>query len=42
VLTLLATSVLLVVLLLVVPAVVVLRDLRKGRPDPSWDGDGAV
>jgi hypothetical protein len=38
-LTLLASIVLLTVLLVVLPAVVVLRDLRKGRPDPSWSED---
>ncbi|HYJ76255.1 MAG TPA: hypothetical protein VEV65_11690 [Kineosporiaceae bacterium] len=32
----------LAVLLFVVPALVVLRDLRTGRRDPSWNGDGAM
>ena len=29
----------LAVLLFVLPAVVILRDLRTGRPDPSWNED---
>ena len=29
-------------LLFVVPALVVLRDLRAGRRDPSWNGDSAM
>ena len=41
-LTLLASIVVLVVLLFVVPAVVILRDLRAGRPDPSWNEDAMI
>ena len=40
--TLLASILVLAVLLFVVPAVVILRDLRAGRPDPSWNGDSTV
>jgi hypothetical protein len=41
-LTLLASIVLLAVLLFVVPALVILRDLREGRPDPSWNQDAKM
>jgi len=38
-LILLSSIVLLAVLLFVVPALVILRDLRVGRSDPSWNED---
>jgi len=41
-LTLLASIVLLAVLLFVLPALVILRDLREGRPDPSWNEDAKM
>jgi len=40
--TLFALILVLTVLLFVVPAVVILRDLRAGRPDPSWNGDSTM
>jgi hypothetical protein len=36
----LASIVFLVVVLFVVPAVIIVRDLRNGRPDPTWTKDG--
>jgi hypothetical protein len=42
VLTFLASAAVLIVLLFVLPAVVILRDLRAGRPDPGWNKDGAI
>jgi hypothetical protein len=38
-LTVISSIVFLTVVLVVLPTVVVLRDLRRGRPDPSWNGD---
>jgi hypothetical protein len=35
----LLTAIALVVLLVVIPAVYVLRDFRSGRPDPAFDDD---
>ena len=38
-LTLLLSLLFLALLLFVVPAVVILRDLRAGRSDPNWNKD---